>query len=632
MERRYPPIGDYAFIADCHTAALVSRSGSIDWCCLPRIDSGSCFARLLDWERGGYFRIAPAAGGTSTRRYLEDTLVLETTFRTESGKARLTDCFTMRIGGRHHPYQQILRLVEGLEGETEMRVEYFPCFDYGAALAWLIPTGPGCFAAFGGQDGLLLSTDPPVGLSLEDRHRLSGLLRLRPGDRAYFSLVYARPEILDEGLVKVPPAAGLSRRLKGTIRWWHRWSSSGRLPDGELERQARRSALVLKGLNQSPTGAIAAAATTSLPETPGGTRNWDYRYSWIRDSCFTVRSLGDLGYVREAEGFRRFIQRSAAGSAQELQVLFGVRGQRRLYEYEVAELDGYRGARPVRIGNAAQSQLQLDMFGELLDLSWSWHQRGYSPDEDYWEFLKGIVEMAAGQWETPDRGIWEIRGEPRHFVHSKAMCWVALDRGIRLAEAMGYPAPLERWRDEADRIRRAVEERGYDPDRGVFIQAFGVPRMDAALLLLPIYGFVEYTDPRMVRTVAEIRRELERGGFLLRYADAGRIDGLEGTEGVFLACTFWLAECLARQDRLEEARRIFRQASATGNDLGLFSEEYDPAGGEMLGSFPQALTHLSLIAAAVAISETASLVPVSGSAKSESPGKGSPGDRMKGGF
>ncbi len=600
--QKYPPIADYAFIADCHTAALVSRAGSIDWCCLPRIDSGSCFARLLDWDHGGFFQIAPRDSWESTRRYVEGTLVLETTFRTAGGAVRLTDCFPMRVGGEHQPWRQILRLVEGLEGEVAVRVEYVPCFDYGAVQAWIVSTGPGCFASYGGQDGLFLSGAPPANLRMQGRHRLVAEFTVRRRQRAWFSLVYIRPEVLDEGDVRPPPARELSRRLRGTVKWWQRWSSRIGLKGELIDRYVRTSALVLKGLNQAPTGAIAAAATTSLPEAPGGPRNWDYRYSWIRDSCFTVRSLADLGFYHEAEGFRRFIQRSAAGSAEELQVLFGVAGQRRLYEHHLTGLEGYGGARPVRIGNAAYAQLQLDMYGELLDLSWSWHRRGHSPDTDYWQFLQGILDQVQRRWEKPDRGIWEIRGEPRHFVHSKVMCWVAFDRGVRLAEDMRYAAALGRWREQRDRIRADVESKGYDPGRGVFTQAYGVPRMDAALLLLPMYGFVDFTDERMVRTVDVIRAELGKSGLVRRYtADSKDLDGMEGVEGTFLACSFWLAECLARQGRLAEARETFRQAAAAGNDLGLFSEEYDERTREMLGNFPQALTHLSLISAAVAI-------------------------------
>jgi GH15 family glucan-1,4-alpha-glucosidase len=396
-----------------------------------------------------------------------------------------------------------------------------------------------------------------------------------------------------------PDPAELDRRLEQTVAWWRGWSAhAGRL--GRDQPALLRSATVLKALTQATTGAIAAAATTSLPEAPGGPRNWDYRASWVRDSVFALRSLAELGYSAEADGFRRFVERSAAGSAQELQIMYGLGGERRLAELILDDLEGYGGARPVRIGNAAARQHQHDVYGELLDLAWAWHQRGKTPDGDDWRFLVELVNTAAERWRTPDRGIWELRGRPRHLVHSKVMCWVALDRGLRLATDLGLPAPVERWTATRREIRAAVERHGYDPRRGVFTQAFGRPELDAALLLLPSTGFVAWDDPRMRRTVEAVRLELEVDGLLLRYRTP---DGLEGTEGAFVACTFWLAECLARQGRTAEARGAFAKASAAANDLGLFAEEFDPAGGMLLGNFPQALTHLSHITAAVALAE-----------------------------
>jgi len=591
--RKYPPIGDYAYISDCHSSALVSRDGSIDWCCMPRIDSPSCFGRLLDWKNGGYCHLCPAAEAQVSRRYLERTLILETTFTSESGTIRLLDFFPMRKGGRHEPYQQILRILEGIRGEMEVCLEFAPSFDYGAIRPWLRKKGDH-FLAMGGQTGLLVSGDDC--LRLDGRHRIGGRFRVGEGERRRFSILYGRPENLDDGLVSTPDTEEIDRRFEQTREWWHRWSEQSSFTGPEREL-VLRSAIVLKGLSNAPTGAIAAAATTSLPEAPGASRNWDYRYSWVRDSSFTVRTLAELGYDKEADGFRRFIERSCAGSAEELQILFGVGGERRLHEYEIKELEGYRGARPVRVGNAAEKQVQLDVYGELLDLAWSWHELGQSPDDDYWEFLVELVDAATRLWKKPDRGIWEMRGEPRHFVLSKAMCWVAVERGIRLAQDLGRDAPLEDWRRAGEEIRKTVEEEGYDADRGVFIQAFGFPVMDASLLLLPLFGFVDDRDERMVRTVEAIRSDLGEGGLLRRY----RHDGLEGEEGVFLACSFWLAECLARQGRFAEGREVFRRAAETGNDLGLFSEEYDVRNHEMLGNYPQGLTHLSLIAAAVAL-------------------------------
>jgi GH15 family glucan-1,4-alpha-glucosidase len=389
----------------------------------------------------------------------------------------------------------------------------------------------------------------------------------------------------------------LDRRLEQTVAWWRGWSAQGSLV-GPDRAAVLRSATVLKALTQARTGAIAAAATTSLPEAPGGPRNWDYRASWVRDSVFALRSLAELGYTAEADGFRRFVQRSAAGSAQELQIMYGLGGERRLQEQVLRDLEGYGGARPVRIGNAAARQHQHDVYGELLDLAWAWHQRGKTPDADDWRFLVELVNEAAERWTTPDRGIWELRGRPRHLVHSKVMCWLAVDRGLRLAEEVGFPAPVGRWTATRAAIRAAVERHGYDPGRGVFTQAFGRPELDAALLLLPAVGFVAWDDERILRTVEAVRAELEVDGLLRRYRAP---DGLEGTEGAFVACTFWLAECLARQGRTADARSTFARASAAANDLGLFAEEFDPATGTLLGNFPQALTHLSHIAAAVAL-------------------------------
>jgi GH15 family glucan-1,4-alpha-glucosidase len=422
---------------------------------------------------------------------------------------------------------------------------------------------------------------------------------VRAGQRLRFSLEYLAAETLDRPRLPRPEPAELDRRLDATIAWWHRWAERIRF-DSPDAPAATRSAIVLKGLQNAPTGAIAAAPTTSLPEARGGERNWDYRFSWVRDSAFTVRSLAALGLDAEADGFRRFIERSAAGSTETLQIAYGVGGERRLSELELP-LDGYCGARPVRIGNAAAKQTQLDVYGELLDLAWRWHQRGSSPDDDYWRFLVELVDTAADRWQEPDRGLWEIRGEPRHFVHSKVMCWVALDRGIKLASECLRRAPERRWRKTREQIRAAVEHDGYDQARGVFVQAFGSAELDAALLLLPSVDFVPYDDPRMLRTADAIRAELDDGhGLVRRYRSP---DALAGEEGAFITCSFWLAECLAHQGRVQEARELFDRVSSCGSDLGLLPEEYDGRSGELLGNYPQGLSHLSHIAAAVALAQ-----------------------------
>jgi GH15 family glucan-1,4-alpha-glucosidase len=351
----------------------------------------------------------------------------------------------------------------------------------------------------------------------------------------------------------------------------------------------------------APTGAVAAAPTTSLPEVVGAGRNWDYRFSWVRDSQFTIRSLLELGCTAEADGFRRFIERSAAGSAESLQIMYGLGGERRLDEL-VLELEGYRKSSPVRIGNAACHQRQHDVYGYLLDLAWRWHERGHSPDDDYWRFLLSLVDRAAGEWSHPDQGIWELRGEPRHFVHSKVMCWAALDRGLRLARECQREAPVRRWTAARNAVRQAVETRGYDPDQGIFVSAFGGRDVDAALLLLPAFDFVAWDDERMVRTTNALADRLDDRGLLRRYRND---DGLDGDQGAFIACTFWLVECLAHQGRLADAHAAFDRAAATANDLGLFSEEFDTDTGQGLGNFPQGLTHLSHIAAVVALADAA---------------------------
>ena len=604
QEKRYPPIDAYAFIADCHSAALVSRAGSIDWCCMPRLDSRSCFGRILDWDNGGYCSIVPQGTYQVERRYIDGTLVLETLFKTRTGTARLLDCFAMRQAGEHQPHQQILRIIDGLEGSLQCDLHIVPRFDYGAIKPWIRHYRDGHHIALGGSDGLLISGD--LSIAMEHRHDLGLTFKLTAGSRKRLSILYRPPENLDEGLVDVPDEETLDARLEETIAWWRTWSARGR----KLKyygRQASRSALVLKGLCNAPTGAIAAAATTSLPESWTGRRNWDYRFSWVRDSTFAVHSLAELEHVREADGFRRFMERSTAGSVAQLQILYGIGGERRLHELSVKELTGYRGIGPVRVGNAAETQVQMDVYGELLDLAWRWHRRGHAPDDDYWEFLVELANEVCERWRRTDRGIWELRGKGRHFVHSKVMCWAALDRGIKLAEDLDRAAPLDRWKRSRDQIRQWIETRGYDSGRGVFIQAAGHSGMDAALLLIPRVGFVAYTDPRMLRTTRAVRDDLEEDGLLRRYPVDD--DGLEGREGVFLACSFWLAECLARQNRLDDARTVFERVLRVGNDLGLFAEEYDVQRKEMMGNFPQGLTHLSLISAAVAIDETAATAP-----------------------
>jgi GH15 family glucan-1,4-alpha-glucosidase len=603
--RRYPPIGDYGLIGDCHSAALVSSSGSIDWCCLPRFDSDSCFGRLLDWDKGGFFSIAPREPCEIRREYLGNTLILVTTFECRGGCARLFDFFAMRRGGRDFPRRELIRMLECTRGRFAFDVEIRPRLDFGEVKPWVHPVGRSSFMAVGSNTGLVVFGDIP--LELADEHTLTGSLALGAGERRHIALRFAPPEHVhveenspdrDSLIPEAKPADVLEAHFMETREWWNDWA--GRITHPGADERVIRSGIVLKALSYAPTGAIIAAPTTSLPEETGGERNWDYRFSWVRDSAFTVHALADLGCSEEANGFRRFIQRSAAGNADELQVCYAVDGKRRLTEVELLHMEGWRGSRPVRIGNAAAVQFQLDNYGTLLELSWRWSERGNSPTPHYWDFLVELVETTIDRWQEPDRGIWEIRSEPRHFVHSKVMCWAAAHRGIQLARAHRLDAPLERWQEARDAMRSAIEKHGYDARRGIFVQCFGGTAVDASLLLLPSVEFIGWTDPRMMRTAQAIHTDLDEGGFTLRYRTE---DGLSGSEGVFLACSFWLAECLARQGRREEAREIFERSSALTNDLGLFSEEYEPGTRQLLGNFPQGLTHLAHISAALALSD-----------------------------
>ncbi len=594
-----PSIGDYGLISDCHGNALVSRSASIDWCCAPRHDSGSCFGRLLDWQKGGFCSVTVQEAQPATdNSYLEDSLVLSTNLAGPKGSARALDFFAMRQGGASEPRRELVRIVECTHGTIEVTIEVAPRFDYGAVRPWLRRASSDTFTAIGGDDGLLIFSDGELEVQGDS---LLASARLHAGERLRLLMRFVRPHLIDEEQDSGPTSGDLDQRLTETLTWWRRWRKR-MASDGPEWSEVVRSALTLKALTYAPTGAIVAAPTTSLPEAIGGERNWDYRYSWIRDSTLTAHALADLGCEREAERFRHFIVRSSAGHAEDLQILFGIGGERRISELEL-DLDGYRSSRPVRAGNSAAGQLQLDALGEILNLAWRWHRRGHSPDDDEWRFFAELVETAVERWQEPDRGIWEWRGKPRHFVHSKAACWAAVDRGLALAKECSRKAPVRRWQSARKEIRTAIESRGYDKRRGVFLQCFDESHLDSALLLLPVMGFVDFDDERMVRTAGAIEEELGEQGFLRRYIQD---DDLPGKEGAFLPCSFWLAECYARQGRSEKAREVFDRAMSAASQLGLFSEQIDPASGELLGNYPQTLTHLSHIAAAVAISQRAS--------------------------
>lgn len=594
--RAYPPIGDYSLIGDCHSAALVSRAGSIDWCCLPRFDSDSCFGRLLDWNKGGYFAIAPQSEALVQRQYLRDSLILATTYKSGRNVARVTDFFSMRTGGRRRPRRELVRIIEGVRGSMRFKISVVPRLDYGDVKPWVY-AGAHAHFAVGSNTGLRIFGDVP--LRIVEEHDLRAEVRVRAKQKLHIGLQFFRPEKAHTVPQRSKAAVELQAHFNETLRWWRQWSAKIVYPDGPGVSIVR-SAITLKALTYAPTGAIIAAPTTSLPEHIGGERNWDYRYCWIRDSIFTVWALTNSGAGSEADGVRRFIQRTAAGNADELQVLYAVDGKRRLTEVTLDNLEGWRGSHPARIGNAAERQFQADMYGLVLELSWRWSAQGHRPAEPYWTFLSQIVEAAICKWKLPDRGIWEVRSRPRHFVHSKVMCWAAVNRGVALAQKYGFSAPLARWREARYEMRRAIESQGMDHRRGIFTRSFGSRDVDAALLLLPLTDFVAYDDERMVRTTEAIRSELTRGGLLLRYRND---DGLRGAEGAFLACTFWLVECLARQGKKHDARVVFQRATRCANDMGLFAEQYSQRGRQMLGNFPQGLTHLAHINAALSLKD-----------------------------
>lgn len=594
----YPPISDYALLSDCHCTALVCRSGSIDWCCMPRMDAESCFGRLLDWRQGGHFRIAPALDDYHVARdYRKATLILDTEFSTDDAAVRVTDCFVTAdapaIAGRYC----LLRVVEGLRGELPLAIDVVPRFDCGEIIPHIEAVGDGLYTAFGSNKGLVFQSDCP--LEVVRTGELRARPTLRQGERLHIAVRFEAPErvadLAEELRVRHLDTEAL---LRSTEDWWHDWigNLSATYRD---DRQVTRSALVVKGLTFERTGAVIAAATTSLPESIGGNRNWDYRFSWIRDSVFATRALYGLGFSREAGRFSRFIERSAAGSAEQLQLMYAVDGKRRLPEIELGELEGYRGSRPVRLGNRAAQQTQLDSYGGLLELTWMSHGADDEIAPGYWGFLVESADVVCRRWQEPDHGIWEFRSDAYHFVHSKAMCWAALHRAIELAERRGCAVPLI-WRENLHAIRDAVDTRGYDPERGIYVQAFERNYLDSALLLLPRFEFVDYRDPRMVRTVDALCSGLHSDGLLLRYAGP---DGLVGREGAFLPSTFWLVECLARQGRRERALEYYERAMNCANDVGLFAEEYDRTLDEPLGNFPQVLTHVSQINARIALQD-----------------------------
>jgi alpha,alpha-trehalase len=591
----YPPIGDYALLSDCHSGALVSKDGSIDWCTFHRFEARPVFARLLDWGKGGFFRIAPATDEYEVaRRYLPGTNVLETRFDTPDGAITLTDCFSVKTEDGH-PEHRLIRHVRCDEGEVRVKAKFEPRFDYGLTEPRLEVIDDDLVVAYGGPDALVLQSDLAIGTA--EISACETAQTLRAGGEAWLVLSWCLPHELEPE--RLAPEQ-IRMAFDGTERFWREWSDRCEY-EGPYREQVIRSALVLKGLTNAPTGAIVAAATASLPEEIGGVRNWDYRFSWLRDSSLTLNALFALGYDDEAHAYMNWLKRTTAGRAKALQIMYGVGGERFLPEIELDHLEGYRGSRPVRIGNGAASQFQLDVFGELLDTVWLYRQHGGNVDEIFWEFLTRVGGAVLDLWAEPDQGIWEIRGEPRHFVYSKVMAWVALDRLVRLAELDGREGDLERWRAARDEIRGLVEREGVE--NSGFTQSFrDGGKLDASNLMIPIVGFVPHDDPRARATVDRIAEELSADGFVYRYVTDG-VDGLSGDEATFAICSFWLVECLARGGEAERARELFERLLGFCNDVGLLAEEIDPHSGEMLGNFPQAFSHLGIIQAAIALDE-----------------------------
>lgn len=587
-------IEDYAITGDMQSAALISKDGSADWLCLPRFDSPACFASLLGDEHNGLWRIAPAALGTPggcevTRRYRKDTLILETEWRTEDGTARVIDFMPPRDG--HSPI--LVRIVEGIEGAVDMECLLRIRFGYGQIVPW-VRRMAGRILAVAGPDALWLAT--PVALTGRNlAHR--GTFTVTAGERVPFVLSWM-PSHAGE-----PEKCDPLTALEETTRFWRDWVARCTY-HGKYREAVVRSLITLKALTYQPTGGIVAAATTSLPEDLGGMRNWDYRYCWLRDATITLEALLRTGYTGEAQAWRTWLARAVAGDPRDVQIMYGVAGERRLAEWEADWLPGYENSAPVRIGNAAVNQRQLDVYGEVIDALTLGGRSGVATDRHAWSLQRVLLKFLEDHWDEPDEGIWEVRGPRRHFVHSKVMAWVAFDRAVHAAEA-GMPGPAGRWREIRERIHQQICEKGYDPARGVFTQYYGSAELDAAVLLIPEVGFLPPDDPRVVSTVEAIQRELMTDGLLRRYqlpashADASGLDGLAGSEGAFLACSFWLVNALHMIGREDEAVELFERLLALRNDVGLLSEEYDPRYGRQVGNTPQAFSHVPLIQAAL---------------------------------
>ncbi len=576
------PIEDYGIIGDLHTVALVGRNGSIDWLCLPRFDSGACFAELLGTEENGSWRIAPRGAERATHRhYRGDTLVLESEFVTDEGTVRIIDCMPIR---QEHP--EVVRLVEGVRGTVTMEMRLTIRFGYGQVVPWVRRTD-GTLTAVAGPDALSLWTTVPTHGS--DMSTVAEFT-VSEGQTVPFSLSwYAANE-------SPPRPVDATYAIADTEQWWREWVAQCTY-DGEYREAVVRSLITLKALTYQPSGGIVAAPTTSLPEALGGSRNWDYRFCWLRDATLTLESAMRGGFYQEAMAWRAWLLRATAGDPSQMQIMYGVFGERRLDEWEVDWLPGYEESSPVRIGNAAAGQFQLDVYGEVMSALYESVQPDDPESGPAWDLQLALMEFLETGWREPDDGIWEVRGPRRHFTHSKVMAWVAIDRAIRTVEEHGTEGPVERWRALRQEIHQQVCDRGFNAEKGSFTQYYGSDQLDASLLMIPLVGFLPATDPRMRSTIEAIERELMEGDFVLRYrtVDTGDVDGLSGREGAFLACSFWLADCLTLLGRTHDAHNLLERLLDLRNDLGLLSEEYDPVAGRLVGNFPQAFSHVSLV-------------------------------------
>jgi GH15 family glucan-1,4-alpha-glucosidase len=586
-------IEDYGFIGDMHTAALVGRNGSIDWLCLPHFDSPSSLSALLGDERHGRWSLAPAEESDAcSRSYRDETLVLQTEFETAGGAVRLIDFMPPRGGGP----PRLMRIVEGLKGRVAMHSHLALRPDYAAISPWIESTPDGALAVVG-PDAFRLST--PLALDITD-----GVVR------AEFAIVEGARERLIlcwyPSYERAPVIEDADSALARTEAWWRNWSGRCKY-EGEYRDEVVHSLRVLKAMTHEQTGAVIAAPTTSLPEDIGGVRNWDYRYCWLRDSVLTLEALLLGHYVDEALEFRDYLTRVGTGDPSQIQIMYGIHGERRLTEFELPDLPGYENSAPVRVGNAASEQFQLDVYGEVVGAAAAGIELIGQMEPRLWPRWRAVIAHVETIWQKPDDGIWETRGPRRHFIYSKVMAWVVFDRAVRLVEKFGLEAPLDRWKQIRDQIHREVCERGYDDERGTFTQYYGSNELDSSNLNIPLVGFLPGTDERVTGTIDAIWRELGRDGFVSRYSTADTDDGLPGDEGQFLACSFWLVSALAHNQRVDEARALFDRLLALTNDLGLLAEEYDVARGRQVGNFPQAFSHLTLIGAAHAISTAAAL-------------------------